>query len=400
MQKYFYSLILLTFISCSTESPQIDEFDTIPKSAEVVAQNNQFAFDLFREVAKNPEADNFMISPVSASLALSMVYNGAAGETATAFNEVLKYENATVDEVNLVNRSLIDHLTDTPKGSTFEIANSLWFEKTFPVNDNFLSVNKEYYKAQVENLDFSEPATVDIINDWVKDKTHNKIPTIIESIDRNTVLFAINALYFNSQWKHKFNKEDNRQMPFYLEDGTIEQVETMNMTENFAYFGNEIFSSVVLPYKNDKFNMVLLLPNEDISADDLIEGMDMKDFKTILDNNTVKNIQISIPKFKFPYKKLFNEPLINMGLAVAFSENANFSNLSDVATHISFVLQKTYIDVNEKGTEAAAVTVVRIETTSAGPPRFVLNRPFLFLITEKHTNAIAFMGKVGAPEYD
>jgi serpin B len=174
------------------------------------------------------------------------------------------------------------------------------------------------------------------------------------------------------------------------------------MTENLSFMSNSIFSSVKLPYKNDKFSMTVFLPNEDKTLNDVIEVLVENDKTNWESQYTIQNVNLSLPKFTFSYKKEFNDALINMGLGIAFSDAADFSLMSAARTQISFVLQKTFIEVNEKGTEAAAATAVGVMTTSAGPSenRLLIDRPFLFIITENTTNAICFMGKVGMPEIE
>ncbi|WP_445734470.1 serpin family protein [Mariniflexile sp.] len=392
----------ITFQACSTvEDAPLKPFDSIAKGQQMVAANNNFAFSLFKEIAQTETENNFMVSPVSASLALGMVYNGAAAETQQAFANVFSYGNTTLEETNLVNQNIIDNLTRTTSGTTFEIANSLWVKNTFPVKETFLEANRKYYFAEVQNKDFSDPKTLETINNWVSNKTNGKIPEVLNEILPSAVLYAINALYFKSDWKFRFKPEDTKQLPFQLDNGSVKQIPMMAMEQNLKYFSNTVFSSVVLPYKNDRYTMTLMLPHTDKTVNDIVAIMNIENWTDWQNNYFDKNIKITMPKFTFSYEKTFNKALTNLGLGIAFTENANFSGLSDMNTQISFVLQKTFIDVNEKGTEAAAVTIVGIETTSAGGPQpFLLNRPFLFAITEKETGSICFMGKVGAPEYE
>tara|TARA_R110000868_G_scaffold411005_1_gene701323 strand:- start:17201 stop:18427 length:1227 start_codon:yes stop_codon:yes gene_type:complete len=398
----FAILIGITALqSCSTvdETP-LKSFDSVAKGRQIVSANNDFAFSLFKEIAQAETKDNFMISPVSASLALGMVYNGTNGETQQAFSNVFNYGNATLEETNLANQNIINNLTDKSSGATFEIANSIWVENSFPVKESFLKANKTYYYAEVQNKDFRDPKTLETINNWVSDKTYGKIPEILNEISPEAVLYAINALYFKSDWKFRFDPEDTKALPFNLDDGTVKQVDMMSMEQDLKYFSNDVFSSVELPYKNDKYIMTLMLPHSDKTADDIVAIMNNANWIEWQKNYSVQGLKITMPKFTFSYERLFNDALTNLGLGIAFTDNANFNGISEIPTKISFVLQKTFIDVNEKGTEAAAVTVVGIELTSVGGPKqFLLDRPFVFAITEKETGSLCFMGKVGIPEY-
>ncbi|WP_166962580.1 serpin family protein [Yeosuana marina] len=396
-----FLICVITFQSCSTSNDEpLIPFDTVSKGHQIVSANNDFAFSLYKEIAQTETENNFMISPVSASLALGMVYNGTDGETKQAFASMFNYGNTTIEETNLVNQNIIENLTRTASRTTFDIANSLWIKNTFPVKESFLTTNKSYYFAEVQNKDFNDPQTLKTINNWVSNKTNGKIPSILDNISADAVLYAINAIYFKSDWEFRFKTENTKLLSFHLANGNVKQVEMMSMQQDLKYMANDIFSSVELPYKNNKYSMTLILPNTNKTFDDVMPIMNSENWLDWQNNFTVQDIKITLPKFKFSSKKEFNDALANLGLGIAFSNNANFSNLSNTDTKISFVLQKTFIDVNEKGTEAAAVTAVGIVTTSIGESKqFLLNKPFLFVITEKETGSICFMGKVGNPEY-
>lgn len=398
---FFASLLLLLGCDKETQDP-LPSFGSIAKSEQIVSANNEFAFSLFKKVAAKEDGANFMISPVSASLALGMVYNGAAGETREAFANTLNYGDATLEETNAVNQNIIDNLTYAASGSTFKIANSIWIKDSFPVKNSFTALNEEFYNAKVANMDFGDPQTLKTINNWVSDNTNGKIPTILNNIDPKAVLFAINALYFNSDWKYRFDPDKTTKRTFHGDDGQSKSVDMMSMEQNLSYYLNDTFSSVVLPYKNDKYTMTLLLPHEDKTMSDVINMMDSDRWSQWQANFTSGNLTVTLPKFTFAYQKKLNDILKDLGLGIAFNPDlADFSNLSDLQTYISLVLQKTYIDVNEKGTEAAAATVVGMGLTSIGPgSSLIFDRPFLFAITEKETGSICFMGKVGMPDYD
>lgn len=404
MKTIFFPVLLIVMLinGCDSEhNEMLEPFESIPKSEEIVEANNYFAFSIFKEIALNENEENFMISPFSASLALGMVYNGAENNTANAFDDIFHYGNVSKEEVNEVNKNLIDHLTTTGSGSTFDIANSIWIRNTFPVKEDFIELNKDYYYAKVEKLDFSDPKSIEIINNWVSNNTNQKIPTIIESIPSEMVMYLINALYFKSDWKYQFEAEKNLELPFYPEGQSAVDVTMMSMKNNIGYYSNELFSSVKLPYKDDKFVMTLLLPHQDKAIDDIILQVNQDTWKQWQQFYAEKEVILKIPKFTFSYKKNFNEALTNLGLGVAFTSNADFNSISDVDTHISFVIQKTFIDVNEKGTEAAAATAVGIGVTSLpSTTEITFNRPFLFTITERNTNSICFIGKVGLPKYN
>ncbi len=409
MKKFTLSVFLfasLSFLSCSRSNSDLNPMDEInalistPKSMEIVSANNEFAFDFFKKVYESETEENFMISPVSLSLALGMTYNGADGDTKTAFENVFKYNKST-QEINDFNKNLITKLSSSQDGSVMEIANSIWIEQNFPVKNNFIQTNQTYFDAEVQNLDFSNVNSVNTINSWVSGKTHDKIPEIITEISPDAVMFLINALYFNASWKYEFDPEDTESAVFNTGSGT-KNVEMMTHTSTLAFAQNDLFTSVVLPYEQEKFSMVILLPNEGKSTDDIADELNQENWNNRQNAYDSTKIALYLPKFKLSYKNKLNDELIELGLGNAFSPTlANFSKISDISTFISFVLQKTFIDVNEEGTEAAAVTIVGIEYTSIGEGarEFNVNKPFIYLIKENLTGSICFMGKVGSPEY-
>lgn len=372
------------------------------KSAQrLVAANNAFAFDFIKAHSRFATETNYMISPVSLSLALGMAYNGAAGETQKDFEDMMHYNDLPLD-VNDFNRVLIDHLSSSDKASLMEIANSIWVNEGFPVKNAFLNQNEMSYDAEIQNLDFFDPETLDIINAWVSQKTHDKIPTILDSIEPSAVLYLINALYFNAQWKYAFDKEYTKPGSFQKADGARISVEKMHVSEHFPYYANESFSSVILPYANDQYQMTIILPKYPQSTEEIVASIDVELWNAWqADYDTTYEVTVALPKFKSEYSKKLNDELKLLGIENAFSSQANFSNISDISTYISFVLQKTFIDVNEEGTEAAAVTIIGFENTSVEQPpliNFDVDRPFLYFITDQATGAICFMGKVGEPE--
>jgi serpin B len=387
--------------SCSSNVEEEKKFNTITNGEAFIKANNKFAFDVFKEVSKLEAEENSIISPVSLSLALGMTYNGADGETKTSFENTLNYSNFYPTEINTINKEIVYHLSNVSSGTVFEIANSIWVKKDFLVKEEFLAVNKNFYDAEVRNLDFSDGNSLNIMNDWVSDKTYQKIPKIIEKIDSLDVMFLINALYFKSDWKYSFDVEDTESLPFYGENST-QSVKMMNLTNDLSYYENEYFSSVKLPYKNSKYTMTLFLPNETKTTSDILQVLDTENWGKWNALFLTKEVALKMPRFKFSYEKLLNKALTDMGLGNAFSADANFNGISNENLSISFVIQKTFIEVNEKGTEAAAVTATGISTTSIDPSKkiVILNKPFLFSITENETGSICFIGKIGMPKND
>jgi serpin B len=414
MMKSYISYMIVTLIlgsflpSCEKADPIQKETPKITlnkKAAEIIEAGKAFGFELFREVHKQSEEDNIMISPLSVSYALGMTYNGAAGTTLEAFNDVLHFGDLTTQEVNESYKDLMDQMLNLDDKIEFSIANSIWYRLGFQVLSEFINTNKDYFDAEVKEVDFSDPQTVELINQWIEDKTNNKIQDMLDFIPVDAVMYLINAIYFNAPWKYEFEKGDTYQGDFSLADGTKHQVDYMRVSGNFQYTSNEDFTAVELPYGDSTFSMVVMLPSGEMKVSDLVAKLDVAHWDSWFDDSRFTGVQVDLPKFKYDFKELLNGPLTDLGLGVAFSEfEADFTRInSDGNLFISRVIHQTFIDVQEEGTEAAAATIVEISLTSIGgggsPIYFKADKPFLYLIKENSTGSIVFIGKVGKPEY-
>lgn len=372
------------------------------KSAEIIEADQQFAFELFNEVYALSEVENIMISPLSVSYALGMTLNGAAGTTLDAFRDVLHFEGLADQEVNESYKDLMEQLIQLDDQVEFSIANSIWYKLGYHVLQEFIQTNEDFFDAAVEELDFSDPGAVDIINNWIEEKTNDKIKDMLDFIPADAVMYLINAIYFNATWKYEFDPEETHEGDFNLESGITHRADFMNITGSFNYTSNEYFEAVELPYGDSTFSMVVLLPAAEKSIDEVVGNMDIESWERWFETSYMRTIHISLPKFTYGFKDLLNTPLINLGLGVAFGGGADFSRITPgAALYISRVIHQTFIDVMEEGTEAAAATIVELRETSVQePPRFNVNKPFLYVIKENSTSAILFMGKVGRPEYE
>lgn len=390
--------------SCEQENAEDNEPKIIElnkKSAEIIEADQQFAFELFREVYSISEEKNIMISPLSVSYALGMTYNGAAGATLDAFNNVLHFGGLTVQEVNESYKDLMEQLIHLDKQVEFSIANSIWYKLGYPVLSEFISTNQDYFDAAVEELDFTDPGAVDIINSWIESKTNDRIKEMLDQIPSNTVMYLVNAIYFNAKWKYQFDPVDTYKGKFLPGDGTDLDADFMKVNGDFSFTSNEAFTAVELPYGDSTFSMVVMLPAGDKTLDDLVDVMDVDTWNRWFETSSTINVQIELPKFTYEFKDLLNDPLINLGLGVAFGGGADFSRITPGAgLYISRVIHQTFIDVQEEGTEAAAATIVELrEKAMPQPVFFKANKPFLYVIKENSTSAIIFMGKVGRPVY-
>ncbi len=402
--NYFLLALLLTFLSCGCNVREEDKAGDLiltEKSAQLIETSNQFGFDLYREIyAWEKEAQNLMVSPLSVSLALSMTYNGAETSTKEAMEKGHRLKGLTKEEINTSFQSLIDGLTSLDPRVLLEIAQSIYYRQDFTVEKNFVEVNKKYYDAEISSLVFASPSAVGIINGWVNTKTHGKIKEILKEITPNQVMFLLNAIYFKGIWAKEFDKKVTTERPFYPATGGSVTVPMMSRNDTLDYASNDLFSAIRLPYGSGKYNMFVFLPKEnDVSA--LVSKLNPENWSAWqkLFKET-KDVELSIPRFKYAYEIKLNDVLTTMGMGIAFTGAADFRGINrDGGLNIDYVKHKTFVEVNEEGTEAAAVTIVAIDKNSIGPPKtfFTVDRPFLYVIMEKSSGAILFMGTVKNP---
>jgi serpin B len=372
---------------------------------QMAARSNVFAFNLLREVAKNEaEGTNLLVSPLSASLALAMLNNGADGRTREEIQEALGYGDVSNEEMNGYFQKMIRMMQKADPNVAFEAANSIWIRNTFPVLDAFKEVNTDYYEAEIRNEDFSDPATVSLINDWCAEKTHDKIPTILYEpvIPEDVIMYLINALYFKGTWTLPFDKTLTTEEPFRNWDGTTSKPPVMNLTEAFWYHHGETFDLLELPYGNQSFGMILLLPHEDVSLASIVEEMDAETWNTQVSMMYPALVSIKLPRFKIEYEKTLNKDLMGLGMVSMFGA-ADLTRIHPTAPLVvSEVRQKTYAELNEEGTEAAAVTLIAVslsmDSKPPAPSPFYVDRPFLYLIREKSTGVIFFTGRMNRVE--
>ncbi|MCF6333333.1 MAG: serpin family protein [Draconibacterium sp.] len=402
----FILMTAILFVACDLFQDKVEEETNLSeKSARLIKAENDFGFELFKNVfASEKKIENIMVSPLSVSLALAMTYNGANGETKTAMEKTLKVYGLTPDDINTSYLDLVEALKSLDPKVLLEIANAIYYRDDFTVENNFISINKNYYDAEVSALDFSSPQAVNTINNWVAEKTNDKIETILEEITRNQVMFLLNAIYFKGTWQKEFNIESTKRLPFYLENGNSIQTETMQRLDTLPYTSNDLFSAVKLSYGKGNFNMFVFLPEPGRNIQEIVNDMDKDNWKTWMENfQETQSVDIKLPRLKYEYEITLNDVLTEMGMGIAFTGAADFTGINkNGGLQIGFVKHKTFIEVNEEGTEAAAVTIVAIEYTSvgSGPQKvpFYVNRPFIFTITEKDTGAILFIGTVKNPQ--
>jgi serpin B len=371
---------------------------------EIVSANNELGFQLINKVEADENGNTF-ISPTSLSMALSMVYNGAEGTTKEEIASVLQAGNVDLEEWNEKNASLFSALQREGDQMELHIANSIWLQDQYHFQQEFAQNTSDYYAAQQEEINFQSGEAAQRINDWVESATNDKITDMVEEpLNPDLVAILINAIYFKGEWKHEFDESNTEDRPFYLSDGSTEEVPLMSLQEELPYIENDHFQAVALPYGDEEtMNMHVFLPKENADLEELRNELTNENWNGLTSQFQESKGTILLPKFELEYEIILNDTLKQLGMESAFNRSeADFSNMieEEAPLWIDQVKQKTFIEVNEEGTEAAAATSIEMETTSAPanePFYMEVNRPFFFTITDEETGSILFMGEISNP---
>lgn len=368
---------------------------------QVVETDNLFGLKLFRTTVDAEErSKNVFLSPISVSMALGMTLNGARGDTREAMEATLEKQDLSPAEINDAYRGLIDLLEGLDPKVEVALANSIWYREGLPVRQAFIDTNRAHFDAEVAGLDFSDPTASEQINSWLSDETRGNIPEIVpDRIPRDIVMYLINATYFKGQWRAKFDPSKTEDGTFHLADGSSVTVPMMKRTEEVKhpFLRTDQFTAVDLAYGDSLYTMTILLPSEEASVREVVDSLDTEAWAHLTERMAPRELStLQIPKFTLHYEKTLNEVLTNLGMGIAFTDQANFRDIADTSLAISKVKHKTFLHVNEEGTEASAATSVSIGVTSA-PPSFVVDRPFVVAIRENHSGTILFIGTVMNP---
>ena len=394
--------------SCSKN--ENSEPDLTPKNITLTAMapqaiesSNEFGLELFTKVAES-ENKNLMLSPLSASTALTMLLNGCGGDTYTQLQGALKYPaGMTISDINEAYKSLVEQLLNADPKVKLALANAIFYRNGFVVKDPFLNVMNNDYKAYIKGLDFSAPSALTTINKWASDNTNGKIPEVLQEISAQAVMFIMNALYFNGDWSYQFDKSLTQERPFYPDGGSSVNVSTMNGEVGSKIVSGNGFKVIEMPYGRTNFTMIVIVPDGTLGT--FYPSFTNESWNQITSNldqmTEFGKANVFMPKFKFSYEKYLNDQLQSMGMVDAFIPfQADLSSISDASIYVSFVKQNTFVEVDEEGTEAAAVTTIGIEVTSfpPQPTQFVIDKSFIFAIRERTTNTLMFIGQVVSPE--
>src|SRR5438067_4653645 len=367
---------------------------------QLIDAGNDFAFSLFRQLGDATPGANIFVSPLSASLALGMTMNGAAGSTFDAMRTTLGFGAIGNDGINAGYHGLIALLESLDASTQLGIANSIWYRQGLAVNASFLNATKSAFDAEVQPVDFGNaPATLATVNGWVNTQTHGRIPSILESIDPSDVMYLLNAIYFKGSWRLRFDSAQTQNAPFHAADGVSRTVRLMHKQDTLLYLETPAFQAADLAYGNGAFRMTILLPTAGTNIDAFAASINRTDWNAWTQSFHSRKIILELPRFTVAYERKLNDDLTAMGMGIAFDpQRADFSRIASVAPDrlfISFVKQKAFVAVDEVGTEAAAVTAVGISVTSAPViPTMRVDRPFVFAIRERLSGTILFMGKI------
>jgi serine protease inhibitor len=390
-------------LSCSSEGIDAgsNEMQPVQIPDRVASGTNEFAFDFFKNLqqVESPEG-NLFVSPLSLHIALGMLLNGAENETAAEILKTLKMEGVTTADLNAAYKTLVYDMPVADAKVNLGLANSVWYRNNFQVETDFTNVLRQSFDAEITGLEFNDAAKARI-NQWASDKTNGKIKKVLDQINPDDVMFLLNALYFKGDWTTKFDAKNTVDHPFRLSNGTEKNVKMMFSKSDFALSGTEKYTAVKLPYGNKQFEMTLLVPQGQHSISDIMNSFTAAEWSKIKTDTAKTAISLGLPRFTLEYSKKLDETLKHMGINKVFTDSAELGRISKTGTRVSFVKQDTYLGIDEKGTEAAAVTTIGITLTSAGPqqPRQIIcDRPFGMIISEKTSNTILFMGRITNPE--
>ncbi|MEH2056793.1 MAG: serpin family protein [Nostoc sp.] len=377
---------------------------TVNTDTKIVDSSNKFGFKLFSELLKNDRGEkNIFISPSSVAIALAMTYNGASGSTQQAMAKTLELQGMNLPEINSSYAAVLKQLLDNSDGKVqLKIANSLWANQDVSFAPDFLNRTQNFYQAKVSNLNFKDAAASNIINNWVKENTNGKITQIVEKIEPNQVLFLINAIYFKGNWSKEFDKSQTAQYPFYITSTRRKQLPMMSQNGDYRYYESGQFQAVSLPYgKDGKFSFYIFLPKQNSNLKAFYQNLNVENWERWMTQFSKQKGFIRLPRFKTDYEVTLNDALKSLGMEEAFSNKANFSGMGKNIA-ISEVKHKTFVEVNEEGTEAAAATSVGMVATSLRqepePFRMIVDRPFFSAIRDNQTGSVLFMGSIIDPQ--
>lgn len=418
MTRSFRSLLAVTAALIATsckESPITGPITSLPREltaseTHLIAAGNDFAFKLFEEIAHRADQDsNVFVSPLSVSMALGMTLNGAVGATRDSMQHTLGLEGLSLAEIDASYRGVIDLLRGLDRGVEFTLANSIWHRNDIVPGQAFLDDARTWFDAQIRALDFQSPNASRTINDWVNTQTRGRISEIVpDPLPRDEIMYLINAIYFKGSWTKRFDPDLTRDQPFHLRTGGTATAHMMSHADPApvrSFFGSDV-TVVDLPYGGRAYSMTIVMPRTAAGIDSLVAGLTHDRWDAWMAALDTNGAVVTMPKFTLRWGDSLNAVLKTLGMRVAFCGpwSTDFSRLYPApvgdSACITDVQHKTYLDIYEEGTEAAAVTSVGVGITtccSGGPPHIVVDRPFVLAIRERFSGTILFLGRIMNP---
>ena len=382
----------------SNENNECRPIDLTRAEQELVTSNNDFAFNLFRFAEPNKST---ILSPISITYALGMLNNGAAGETQAQINKVLGFGETGADGINAFCRKMLTEAPNLDKLTKVMIANTIYMNKGYQLNSDFVAKAKDYYDAEPETRDFYDDQTMDVINQWASDHTEKMIEKVLDKdeFDPSAVSYLLNAIYFKGAWAEKFDKAKTKDEAFRKENNQEVQVPMMHQEHEFNYTEDEDCQALCLPYGNNAYRMTILLPKEGKTVYSLAQKLSAKTWQRFQWIGSTAIVDVKLPRFESKTDVDLKPIMTALGMPNAFDGNlAEFPNFCNVPTYIDLMKQVARIKLNEEGTEAAAVTVIGMDKSTGVPQEpkrvnFHATSPFLYVISEQSTGAIFFIGQ-------
>ena len=392
----FVCAMLMTMVSSADN--ELKGITLTSEEQKLVNSNNDFAFNLFRAAQTG---ESLILSPLSITYALGMLNNGAAGETLKQINTVLGFGDAGAEAINAFCRKMLTEAPGLDELTKVMIANTIYVNgaRGYVLKEDFVGKARKYYDAEPESRDFGDGKTRDVINQWASDHTAGMIPEILNEneFDADAVSYLLNALYFKGTWTLKFDEKETKEELF----ADRYPLPMMHQEKELAYAENDDCQALTLPYGNEAYRMTILLPRQGKSVNDVLQGLTAEKWQSLIWGMGEAIVDLKLPRFETTTSLRLEEIMSDLGMPNAFihgiAEFPHFCNEEEL--YIDLMKQVAKIEVNEEGTEAAAVTIIGMKATGMGghsePPhvKFHANRPFIYVISEQSTGSIFFIGQ-------
>ena len=388
--------------SIQSNTHDIAQQTTQTQMSKLADASNRFGFNLFSQIHTQQPEKNVVISPNSIAIALAMARKGTRGATNAEMTKALELAQLDPSAIDASYLKLIETLKTADSKVKIAIANSLWVNQDITLQEQFINDARKFYQAEVNNLNFADSQAKDTINNWVANNTANKITEIVDSVSVKDALYLINAIYFKGSWTNKFDADATTEQPFYTKPNVSQSQQMMNQSGKYRYYESDRFAAIRLPYGDtEELAMYIFLPAETSNLTQFNQQLNSENWQEWLSQMRSRQGNITMPRFKLEYEADLKPSLMDLGIESIFNPfQADFSAMTNAEVAIDTVKHKTFIEVNEEGTEAAAVTSIGIRITSAQPQtsfNMNVNRPFFFAIREDVTETILFMGNVIKP---